>query len=126
VKCRSLGHGLQIAFPLAKRRAEKFIHQEAIDVPPGFEAPAIGHLLLRPVVGTSAGGKGSPTGSLTDTPTRGHALAHTGPQLRAHEAVRRSKAVDGSGGGGEAMQKRRLLFWFLGFESALGKMRSTA
>jgi hypothetical protein len=61
------------------------------------------------------GGKGSPTGSLTGTPTRGHALVHWASRgrPRAHEAVQRSKAVDGSGGGGGGeTQTGRLLFWF--------------
>jgi hypothetical protein len=37
------GHPPPVVF---ERRAEKFIHQEAIDVPPGFDAPAAGHFYV--------------------------------------------------------------------------------
>jgi hypothetical protein len=74
-----------------------------------------------PVVGTRAGGKGSsPMGSLTGTPTRGHALAHWAPA----EGTRSSTAEQG---GRRERRWRRdadktppLLV--LGSEKALGKM----
>jgi hypothetical protein len=34
------------------RRAEKLIHQETIDIPPGFEAPAIDHFYVEEADGT--------------------------------------------------------------------------
>jgi hypothetical protein len=48
-----------------------------------------------PVGGTSAGGKGSPTGRLTGTPTRGHALA----QWASAEGTQSSTAEQGGGRG---------------------------
>jgi hypothetical protein len=73
-----------------------------------------------PVGGTSAGGKGSLTGSLTGTPTRGHALAH----WASAEGTQSSTAEQG---GRRERRWRRdagdappLLV--LGSEKALGKM----
>jgi hypothetical protein len=59
-----------------------------------------------PVVGTRAGGKGSPMGSLTGTPTRGHALAHAWASAEGTHTKQRSSTAeqggrDGSGGGGD-------------------------
>jgi hypothetical protein len=43
------GHPPPIVF---EKRQEKFIHQEAIDVPHGFEAPPIGHFYVTEADGT--------------------------------------------------------------------------
>jgi hypothetical protein len=43
------GHPPPVVF---EKRAEKLIQQEAIDVPPGFEAPAIGHFYVTEADGT--------------------------------------------------------------------------
>jgi hypothetical protein len=73
---------------------------------------------VAPVLGqTSAGGEGSPAVvRLARQPAT--TPSHTGPRPRAHEAVRRSKAVGGSGGGGETQTGRACPFLLLGF----GKM----
>jgi hypothetical protein len=114
------GHALRTEGPLYLNSGEEPMQHEAgaeglsipaLNPPCGTHRGGSSGPPVTPVVGTSAGGKGRPTGSLTGTPAQpADTPSHTGLRPRAHEAVQRSKAVDGSGGGGET-QTRRPLFW---------------